>query len=144
MRAMRVKLDRAERDVKRLSSSRVYQMPETLYDEHRFRLMQLTERLEGCVAARQTRAAELLRTHAARLQALSPLGVLARGYAAVKKNEVPEVAVCRASSLTAGDNVSLLFADGEATAQVLSVSLKKPKKKTVNRQRKGSLQHEKQ
>ena len=52
---------------------------------------------------------------AAKLDALSPVRVLARGYAAVTKQEK---AVDRASGLAVGDKINLTFADGSVDCRV--------------------------
>lgn len=55
-----------------------------------------------------------LRHACARLDALSPLRVLARGYAAVQTDRP----VTRAAQLTVGETATLLFADGRAVCTV--------------------------
>jgi exodeoxyribonuclease VII large subunit len=57
---------------------------------------------------------------AGRLDALSPLACLARGYAIVRQGGVDGPVVTDATTLAAGDPVALLFARGRAVARVES------------------------
>ncbi len=57
-----------------------------------------------------------------RLNALSPLAILDRGYAAVFKNDA---VVGRAARLKSGDDITVRLADGSASAQVKEVTLRK-------------------
>ena len=54
-----------------------------------------------------------------RLDALSPLAVLKRGYSAVM--DCDGRVVGRASDMKAGDAVTIVMADGSAKAEVLSI-----------------------
>ena len=71
------------------------------------------------MAARIAAANEKLRIAAGRLEALSPLRVLARGYAIVTK-EGETAPVTDAAALAAGDAVRVRLARGRASARVLS------------------------
>ena len=63
-----------------------------------------------------------LYSSAQRLEALSPLAVLNRGYSAVRNTEGRIVG--SAEQLTAGDRVTLIFADGSAEAEICSARRK--------------------
>jgi exodeoxyribonuclease VII large subunit len=71
------------------------------------------------MAARLASAGENLGVAAGRLEALSPLRVLARGYAIVTR-EGETGPVTDASTLSAGDAVSVRLARGRASARILS------------------------
>jgi exodeoxyribonuclease VII large subunit len=71
------------------------------------------------MAARVAAANEKLGVAAGRLEALSPLRVLARGYAIVTK-EGETVPVTDAATLAAGDAVRVRLARGRASARVFS------------------------
>jgi exodeoxyribonuclease VII large subunit len=71
------------------------------------------------MAARVAAASEKLGVAAGRLEALSPLRVLARGYAIVTK-EGQTAPVTDAATLAAGDAVRVKLARGRASARVLS------------------------
>ena len=55
-------------------------------------------------------------TAAASLDALSPLKVLGRGYSIVSKDNIP-VGI---NDIEKGDNVTILFDNGQADAKILS------------------------
>ncbi|HQQ77480.1 MAG TPA: exodeoxyribonuclease VII large subunit, partial [Thermoanaerobaculia bacterium] len=71
------------------------------------------------IAARVASANERLGVAVARLEALSPLRVLARGYAIVTK-EGEASPVTDAEALIPGDSVRLRLARGRAAARILS------------------------
>jgi len=84
------------------------------------RLVVLRQRLWQSGAATVERGRGRLRPLLAQLDALSPLAVLGRGYALAYK--LPERAVVRdAGILAPGDELSLRFAQGAATASVKQV-----------------------
>ena len=102
-------------ELEMIKRSAALSAPRNYTDQLRLRLhlaeQRLTASLAGCVSAERQRLARL----AAALESLSPLRVLARGYAAVRKgNET----VRAASALRSGDRVKLLFADGETGAVI--------------------------
>src|SRR5439155_573257 len=71
------------------------------------------------VAAGLARAeAALRRALARRLDALSPLACLARGYAIVRRGDAAGPVVRDAGTLAAGDAVALVFARGRARARI--------------------------
>jgi exodeoxyribonuclease VII large subunit len=71
------------------------------------------------MAARVAAANKELSVAAGRLEALSPLRVLARGYAIVTK-EGEAAPVTDAAALTPGDGVHMRLARGRAAARILS------------------------
>jgi exodeoxyribonuclease VII large subunit len=83
----------------------------------RARLVAATGRLGVAAGARRTRADARLRDAAARLEALSPLGVLARGYA-VCWNEERSRAIRDAAAVSPGDRVRVTLARGELECEV--------------------------
>ncbi|MCX8073801.1 MAG: exodeoxyribonuclease VII large subunit [Candidatus Binatia bacterium] len=91
--------------------------PRHTVENLRLRLDELAERAELAITRRTERERQRLRALADRLSALSPLGVLNRGYAIVKK--LPAGTIVRdAASLTAGDAVQIQFARGRTHALV--------------------------
>lgn len=62
-----------------------------------------------------------------RLEAINPLAVLGRGYSITKRAD-GSVATST-SALTVGDNINIVYADGEAEAEILSI--KKTRKKRL-------------
>ena len=83
----------------------------------RGRLTTADGRLEGAARLARQRADARLRTLAGRLESLSPLAVLGRGYA-VCWNADKTAIVRSASSVTDGDRVRVTLADGELGCRV--------------------------
>jgi exodeoxyribonuclease VII large subunit len=81
----------------------------------RIRLDELSDRLHLAVGARVLLGRTGLATLGGRLDALSPLAVLDRGYAVVTQSGK---AVSNASGLSVNDEVSLRFSDGERLAVI--------------------------
>lgn len=88
---------------------------ERLVPELRQRVDDLEARARDAVRRRVLKERELLAAHAARLDALSPLGVLARGYAVVRKGERT---LRRVKDAKTGDDISITLQDGDIKARV--------------------------
>jgi len=87
----------------------------------RGRLQAADAKLSVTVQRRTDRAAAALRALTGRLDSLSPLAVLARGYA-VCWNEERTAILRDASLLTKGDNIQVTLARGELSCQVRGTS----------------------
>ncbi len=94
-----------QRDVRRVTA------------EMRTRLVHADGRLRGCVERRRLAADARSRELAGRLDALSPLGVLARGYA-VCWNETRTSIIRSARAVKPGDAVRVTLAQGELACRV--------------------------
>ncbi|MBE6546420.1 MAG: exodeoxyribonuclease VII large subunit [Ruminococcaceae bacterium] len=89
-----------------------------------------TETMERLMKGRMDKENARLSTAAERLQALSPLAVLGRGYSMVR-DEAGQ-AVSSATRLTVGQQVDLQFSDGQATAEIRTVEATKSKKEITH------------
>ena len=107
------RLQRERHTLSMLSQSRVFLRPESLLDGFRMRTAEGERALERGMLDAKARAKTSLSALAGRLEALSPLSVLARGYATVSGDFVT---VCRASDVHAGDRLHIRFADGTVDA----------------------------
>lgn len=96
----------------------VWHNPPALADGEAHRTL-LQQRLFGSINRQLERRTDALRSRCAQLDALSPLKVMARGYAAVKT----ENWVMRAAQLTAGEPATMYFQDGQAVCTVRQVHL---------------------
>ncbi len=91
--------------------------PGKALDNSRQRVDILTERLERTMQARVDRIKTRLEIIHARLQAVSPLGTMARGYAIVR-NEDGRV-IRHVEEVSPGETLQVMVADGEFEVAVL-------------------------
>lgn len=114
-RRMNERLTFERKTLERLAASRVLARPESLLDPMRLNVDARAERLDraidGCLACERRR----LETAGAALNALSPLTVLSRGYAALSKDGRT---LTRASDAQVGDDLRVRLADGELAVRV--------------------------
>ena len=106
-------LQRHRKDLERLSGSTLFRRPELLLDSFRMRLGEREARLDGAVNRTIEQSRYALSQQTARLQALSPLAVLSRGYAAVSRDGA---GISSAGQICKGDLLTLRFADGQVRA----------------------------
>ena len=114
--AQTTRLRRQRTRLEQLAASKVLTSPEGVYRLRRETLAGLSKRMELSVGRHLTGKRQSLERVVAGLSALNPLGVLGRGYALVQDGEgkvIPTV-----NRLSAGDTVTLRFADGRARAVI--------------------------
>ncbi len=110
------KIQQEKRFLQQIASSAIFRNPERLFDSFRMRLSERENSLEQAIQKNiETKRNQLLRM-STRMEALSPLAVLSRGYTVVSKEGNT---VTRAASLKAGDRLTVRFADGQIEALVL-------------------------
>ncbi len=117
-RLIRQQVDASRRDLELLVKGSPLGQPEHLLDGWKTRLEALTVRRGQALEGRLSREQRRLAVAAGRLDALSPLKVLSRGYAAVL--DAQGRAVTDSDALAPGDRVDLRFARGTARAQILT------------------------
>ncbi|MBE6554291.1 MAG: exodeoxyribonuclease VII large subunit [Ruminococcaceae bacterium] len=117
-RAAMTRLERERLLLRRLERSRIFEKPEAMLDRHRMRVSEMETRLDRLVDTKLERARHALRASAAKLEALSPLSVLTRGYAAVSRDGV---ALTSAGSVRVGDRIDIRFSDGCVSARAENV-----------------------
>ena len=84
----------------------------------RERVAALAERLRFALAVRVRESRAGLEQGASKLDALSPLACLARGYSIVRRDDAHGPVVRDAAELVAGDPVALTFSRGRARARI--------------------------
>jgi exodeoxyribonuclease VII large subunit len=94
--------------------------PRIAHARHRTKLLALDARLRSAGRVLAQRRAGQLATGAARLNALSPLAVLARGYA-IALHEDTGKALIRAADVEPGETLRVRLHEGELTARVIAV-----------------------
>ncbi len=119
--AMNHTLRRRRDAVERLAACPVLRAPEAVYTRRREGVIRLDDRMRRAMDATLSRHRGEFQRLTAQLEALSPLGVLSRGYALVQDTDgrvVPS-----AAELHPGDRATLRFADGHADVTVDHISL---------------------
>jgi exodeoxyribonuclease VII large subunit len=110
----------ARRCLDELANSRVIRFPLERIRQHEQRLDEWADRLERIERQRLERSRERVQAYAARLETLSPLNVLGRGYSLTRK-ENQEV-VRDASQVSPGDRLETLVHKGRITSRVEQTS----------------------
>ena len=118
-RAMNQKISVARERLDRLASSRVLKNPQNVIDDKRMMLLREEQMLHEKMQAVLQRKGASLGEKAAKLGALNPLAVLARGYAAVfdEQNKV----IQNTEGVKVGDDIMLAMADGKLSATVKTI-----------------------
>jgi exodeoxyribonuclease VII large subunit len=96
--------------------------PEAALREKTLRLAGLCDRTDAAMSARLAASSAELARRAAKLEALSPLATLARGYSVVQTDS--GMLVRSASQVSVGDHLRLSLSDGELLASVTEVDTK--------------------
>ena len=97
---------------------RVFQSPSVYIDDRRMAVVNVTKHIESAVKLGEAKRRQKLTVAAGKLDALSPLAVLSRGYAVVMKDKV---AVRSKSDISKGDNIDIMLAGGHASAAITEV-----------------------
>ena len=103
----------------------VMKRPQLLLQERQMRIISDTKNLYHATDARIKGAQSEFRELAAKLNALSPLGVLKRGYCVAVDEE--KKAVSSVEELSIGEPLTMLFADGEAAGRIERITRNKEK-----------------
>ena len=108
------KIKTGEERLRALTSRRIFKDPEGLYNQQRMRLDSYARALEYAQSKQLDLARSSFETLTAKLNALSPLAILSRGYAVAQKDGK----VLRTEKELAVDDVfTVRFFDGEITAK---------------------------
>lgn len=118
-RLMNARFDALRKRLEAIGEKRVYASPLGYVDEKRMALDYLSERFRSVGEKLLTAQSHRLANAAARLDAMSPLKVLGRGYAIALRGDGG--AVRSGGALRAGEELRLRFADGGARCEVKEV-----------------------
>ena len=117
---LEVKMQKKLRDMKysvsSLSRELEMRSPLRMLKDKNMRVSLLAERLEGAIDKKLDSSKSKLEIYCARLCAQNPLLVLSKGYALIQNNENTVISSSR--ELSSGDDIKLVFADGEVSATV--------------------------
>ena len=109
----RIKQERL--NLEKLRRARVLEQPRVWLDGYRMQVLDRETELQRTQEQLLEKMRVRLGQGAGKLQALSPLSVLSRGYATVRSEEGQ---ITKVSDLRVGQVISVRFADGEADATV--------------------------
>lgn len=102
-----------------LTAARVFRDPQTIITDRRMLLDSLTQRMASLEQNRILSEKEVLSSISGRLDAMSPLKVLSRGYAIVSDNN--GCVVSSVDKINPGERVGVRFSDGIANMCVLDI-----------------------
>ena len=105
------KRNRVEYLKKRISVNSIL----NLYNQKRIYIDSLTKQAENTVKLKLSKCRNELSSYAAKMEAMSPLSVLARGYGVIEYNDKTVKSV---NDLSAGDIIDIKLVDGNINAQV--------------------------
>ncbi len=105
-----------------MSSRPVLKNPERYIDDRRMDLLNMSERMNNAVKTQKQRKDASFSLLAAKLDALSPLSVLTRGYSFVSDREGNVLK--SAKNLQVGQSVGIRFCDGEAECTIEEIKSK--------------------
>lgn len=113
------KIQANKNNLKYLRESGVLSSAAPLLNEKRMGLLYAARRLDGEISNTKNRANADVSAMAARLEALSPLSVLARGYSVVA--DTNGNAIRSVSNVNVGDGINVRVSDGTVRATVQSI-----------------------
>lgn len=117
LQQLRTRVAAARMHLESLAARRAFDRPFSMVKEAEQRLDELDVRATRAVRQRLAEGHRQLAATAARLEALSPLGVLGRGYSLTFREEDGQL-VRSAGELRTGDRIRTRFAAGEAISRV--------------------------
>ena len=124
VRAAQSQINRKRELFRTLSASRVLQNPANVLEDRRMALLHMTDRLNSAAQAALSRKREAFLQETARLDAMSPLKVLSRGYAFAQ--DASGAIVTDAAALAPGDRLRLTLLHGAADVTVDAISKEEP------------------
>ncbi|MCL2177382.1 MAG: exodeoxyribonuclease VII large subunit [Firmicutes bacterium] len=104
--------------LQRSISGCIYKL-QNIQQRHKNKIVNLTSRLTTKMQFLQTVKKHRLEKLISNLDAASPIKILQKGYAKVYKKQ--KVSVASITSISKGDNLEVMFADGKIKAEVLDV-----------------------
>lgn len=117
-RLMKMLIENAELYLNRLRDSRYFLNPYLITDERILALDKLSEALSNSVNTVLSNAENRFKLTITKLEALSPLKVMARGYSVVSSEDKVIKSI---KNLNNGQDITVSFVDGKATCQVTDI-----------------------
>lgn len=123
------RLNQLRQRLERLAKSRVMTKPDSYLQQQELHLEMLRQRLEHAGQVTLQKNTQRFRQAAAKLDALSPLKVLGRGYAMAT---LEEQVVRSVTQLTPGETIAVSFSDGTAQCRVETLQRRKQRGKKAD------------
>lgn len=117
------RINNYRKNLKYLSESGVLSDPAFIVNDRRMYLLHLSEKLDIIAAKRTDKARAQLAGVAAKLEALSPLAVVARGYGVVTDKDGNGIK--SVDDTKAGENIKVIMSDGSINATVVEIKKEK-------------------
>ncbi|MBO5682812.1 MAG: exodeoxyribonuclease VII large subunit [Clostridia bacterium] len=121
--AIASKLTRCGDDIMSLERRVTLNSPSAILERHALTLQNIGVRMDGAMKAKLSLSGAALSEIVARLEGLNPMAVLTRGYSALMDGDGRVIS--SAKSLSVGESIDIVMADGTAKACVEAVTLKK-------------------
>ena len=123
--ALRTLAERKRERLERISDKPMFRDPQLFAAFYRDSISMLFNRADHAIADIMREKSNDLRVISGKLDALSPLAVLSRGYSIVEKDGLVVLGV---KQVTPGDQISLRFKDGTADATINSTKISRKEK----------------
>lgn len=94
----------------------IFAYPERMFEDRKMQLLMLGQRLESTIGTKLVNERSLLAQRTAKLEALSPLGILSRGYSVAAKDDGK--VIVSVNDVSAGEHFTLRLSDGTVDASV--------------------------
>ena len=124
--ALRTLTERKRERLERISDKPMFKDPSLLLVAHRDSVEELGDRAVDAMNSLILALSNDIRVVSGKIDALSPLAVLSRGYSIVEKDGG---VVFGTNQLSVGDNVSIRFKNGAAEASINSIKISRKEKK---------------
>lgn len=108
---MNRKMENLRQRLNTVTSGRSFRRPQDLIEMQRIRLDQLSARLSSCVAQHLSGAKAELASASGRLNVLSPLATLSRGYSITY--DAKNIPVVKTGQVKVGEQITVLMQDGK-------------------------------
>lgn len=117
-RAVEIQMQNAKLQLHNLKSSRIFTNPYYIIEEKSIILDKLSENLKNLTENNLNSAENGFKVNVAKLEALSPLKVMSRGFSVVSDDSGTIKSV---KQLTVGENINISLTDGSASCRVLDI-----------------------
>ena len=120
-KSLNVKIDNYRRHLNVLASSRVLTSKESLLDEYKMKLNIVSDKLDSNMQALYREKAHAFGLLCAKLNTISPLNTLSRGYAIVQNSD--NNAITSVKNIKVDDRIAVTLSDGKFSALIDDVDI---------------------